>query len=124
MLKVFREGQRQTNENSQNSSVWFLKSRHKNDPEAPNTSTPTTGGVQSRHLVIHQSPGATSPQSFPCLVCAGLCGRPGVGGVCEENTKIPLLKGHSVYVCDGEGRAVRILRRSTNKASQLTLYYL
>lgn len=77
-------------------------------------------------LLPIRAQGPPSPQSFPCLVCAGLCGRLGVGGsdVCKENTKIPLPRGHAVYVCDGEGRAVRVLRRSTNKASQLPLYYL
>ena len=43
-----------------------------NDPEAPNTSTPTTAGVWSCHLVTHQSPGATQPTELPlsCLCWA------------------------------------------------------
>lgn len=125
-LKVFREWQRQTNENSQNSSAWFLKSRHKTTQKLPTFPHPLLLECGVAILQSIRAQGPPSPQISPCLISAGLRGRLGARGsdVCEENTKIPLLGGHSVYVCDGEGRAVRVLRRSTNKASQLTLYYL
>ena len=66
-----------------------------NDPEAPNTSTPTPGGVRSRHLVTRQSPGATGPQSFPCLVLSvpGSVGDLGRGGLSVKRTPKSLSSG-------------------------------
>ena len=66
-----------------------------NDPEAPNTSTPTPGGVRSRHLVTRQSPGATGPQSFPCLVLSvpGSVGDLGRGGCLWREHQNPSPQG-------------------------------
>ena len=111
MLKVFREWQRQTNETVKTPQWGFSKAGTERPRSSEHFHTNCCWSVEVPSCSASEPEATQHTELLLSRLCRALCE---TWGMCEENTQIPLLRQHPVYVCGGEGRGVRVLIKLVN----------